>query len=220
VGVNALMMVVLANPARADGPTVALAAGYTFRSQIDGRQHGVAALASADSPSWGPLALRADVLALWIPGADRDDEDPFANRADLALAGGALSLVYRFDETDVRALAAVGPLAALSVDGDAAALRAGALASAGLRFPILPGVDVEGRLLLPVLLYGPEGFTAPIDRANPDGTLAAWPLQFSFLLGVALDPVALFASLADPPSEPSDPLEGLLKDEELATVPP
>lgn len=114
--------------------------------------------------------------------------------------GGALSLVYRFDDTDARALVAVGPLGAASVDGDAVELVAGALASLGLRFPVLPGVDVEARVALPLVLWTPRGAAAPGSPTLGDGSNHPWPLQTSFSLGVSVDAGALLAG--EPAADP------------------
>jgi hypothetical protein len=211
VNVCAGLAALHAQAARADAPDLApdpgpgatLAAGYAFRSVADGRQHGVSALASAETPSWGPLALRLDGLAMFVPGSTRDEPGDIAR--DLTLAGAALSLTYRFDDSDIAALLGAGPLAAISIDGDHVAPFVGALVSLGLRFPIFEGADIEARLCVPVAFLSEGAFVLPGQRALADGTALPWPLQVTFLLGVHIDPLLW---LTDPVSSANKTGEG------------
>lgn len=168
-------------------------AGYAFRSAGDGRAHGAAASLGLDIPLAGAFALRPEGLVLAF-GESR------AAPSSLSLLGGALSLVYRFDDTDARALVAVGPLGGASVDGGAVELVAGAQASLGLRFPVLPAVDVEARVALPLVLWTPRGGATPGSPTLGDGSSHPWPLQTSFSLGISVDAGALLSgdASADP----------------------
>lgn len=178
----------LAGPAAA-APEAALLAGYAFRSAADGRAHGAAASLGLDVPLAGPVALRPEGVLLGFAGSA-------AAPSSLGLFAGALSLCYRFDDTDARALAAVGPLVGASAEGSDVALRAGALVSLGLRFSVLPAVDVELRVALPLVLWGPHGAALPGAPAFADGVVNDLPLQTAFTLGIAVDPVALFTEPA------------------------
>ena len=73
------------------------------------------------------------------------------------------------------------------------AVRAGALASLGLRFPVWHALDVEARVALPAVLWGPRGFVLPFAPSFGDGSANDFPLQTTFSLGVVVDPVALFS---------------------------
>ncbi len=189
--VNALALLALgATPATAS-PSASLTAGYAFRSAGDSRAHGAAAALALDVPLGEVLALRPEGVVAGFGGSAQAP-------ASLGLFAGALSLVYRFDDTDAEALAAVGPLAGAVADGADVGLRAGALASLGLRFPLFPAVAVEARVSLPLVLWGPAGFALPGAAAFPDGSPNALPLQTCFTVGLSVDPVAL---VADPDSE-------------------
>ncbi len=155
-------------------------AGYAFRSQPDGRNHGAAAAAYLDIPLPGPFALRPEGLLLGFGGLD-------AAPSPLGLFAGALSLVYSFDDTDVQALAAVGPLAGVSVAGGPPELRAGALASLGLRLPVADFAGLEARVALPLVLYGPKGLSLPGQPAFADGSPVDFPLQTAFFIGATFD---------------------------------
>ncbi|MBI1947220.1 MAG: hypothetical protein HYS27_16110 [Deltaproteobacteria bacterium] len=186
--VNALAVLLVAGGARA-GPEASLLAGYAFRSAADGRAHGAAASLGVDVPLAGPLSLRPEGLLLGFGGSA-------TTPASLGLFGGALSLAYRFDDTDARALAALGPLGGVSADGATVAVRAGALVSLGLRFPVLPALALEARVALPLVLWGPRGLALPGAPTFDDGTANDLPLQTTFTIGVAADPVLLFAEPA------------------------
>lgn len=202
-----LFGLLLCRPARAEspdaGPGASLLVGYVFRSVADGRQHGVSALASVESPSWGPLALRLDGLALFVPGSTRDEPGDVAR--DLTLAGGSLALTYRFDDSDIAALLGIGPLAAAAVDGDHVAPLFGALLSVGLRLPVIVGADVEARLAIPLAFVAEGSFVTPGQRALADGTPLPWPLQVSFFLGGHFDPLAWLADPVAPEAKTGEP---------------
>lgn len=184
----------LCGPARAE-TALAAQAGYAFRSHQDGRNHGANASIAVDIPVLGPVSLRPEGFVLGFGGSD---ETP----ASLALAGCALSLVYRIDDLDVRAHIAGGPLAGLSVEGSRTALRAGALLALGLRFPVLHGIDLEAKVGLPVVAFGPLGIVPPGVFELADGTPYDFPLQATFALGFAVDPFALLAGAAEPSLTP------------------
>lgn len=190
-GAAAAMAVALfAAPARAVDLGVGLDAGYAFRSQADDRNHGAAADLFLDVPLplWprSPLGLRAEVLTLGFAGSDTAP-------ATLGLFAGALSLVYAFDDTDVLALAAVGPLAAAAADAGPLEIHAGVLASIGVRFPVAEAASVEARVLAPALLSGPRGLTPPGQPVHEDGTLVAFPLQAAVTFGITIDLEDAFA---------------------------
>lgn len=179
------MLALTGGPALA-APTASLLAGYAFRSASDGRAHGAAASLGIDVPLTEAWAVRPEGLVVGFGGSDLAP-------ASLGLFAGALSLVYRFDDTDAIAVAAVGPLVGAVADGPEVGLRAGALASLGLRFVVLPAVAVEARLALPLTLWGPQGFVAPGATTFPDESVNNLPLQTCFTLGLAVDPLALFS---------------------------
>lgn len=179
-----------------------LLGGLAFRSVADGRQHGVAAVVTADSPSYGPVAVRLDGLALYIPGSTRDEPGDVSE--DLALPAAALSLTWRFDESDIRAHMGVGPFVGVALDGDAASLTVGGLASLGLRFPVLRGVDAEARVLVPLPVYTQGNVVTPGAWALADGTAVSWPLQAAAVVGVHIDPFALLDDSKTAPLERGD----------------
>lgn len=188
--VAALAVQLAAAPARAVDLGVGLDAGYAFRSQADDRNHGAAADLFVDVPLplWprSPLGLRAEMLTLGFAGSD-------IAPATLGLFAGALSLVYAFDDTDVLALAAVGPLAAAASDAGPVEIHAGVLASIGVRFPVAEGASVEARVLAPALLSGPRGLTPPGQSQHDDGTLVAFPLQAAVTFGITVELEDVFA---------------------------
>jgi hypothetical protein len=192
--VPALLLCFLAAPAGAVNPAVGLDAGYVFRSQTDGRSHGAGAAAFLDVPLplWprSPLGVRAELLSLGFGGSE---DVP----ATLGLLGGALSLLYSFDDSDLVALGSVGPLAGLVVDGPVTEAQAGVLVTLGVAFPVAPAARLQARVLVPAPLAGPGGWWTPGQRVLDDGSPVAFPLQAGFQLGIALDLEGLFALAAD-----------------------
>ncbi len=178
---------------------MALDAGYGFRSQMDGRNHGAGALLAFDTPALlGPLSARVDLMTLTVFGAS--GSRPRDNRDPLTLLAAAPCVAYLVDEGDVQALFSLGPLLGGTLDGGARDWSAGALVGLGLRLPITPSISGEARLLLPVVLWDRGAVTPPIERVQGDGSLSRWPLQAMFLAGVVFDPLAL---LADPEVAPA-----------------
>lgn len=181
-----LLAAALASGPAAAVPEASLLGGYAFRSAPDGRAHGAAASISVDVPLTSAFALRPEAFALGFNGSA-------TTPASLALLGAALSLAYRFDDTDARAVVAVGPLGGVSLEGETVAIRAGALASLGLRFPLLEALDLEARVALPLVLWGPRGFSTPGTTTFDDGSANDFPLQTTFSIGVSVDAGALFS---------------------------
>lgn len=187
--VNVLAALALHAGSSAAAPSASLLAGYAFRSAADGRAHGAAASLGVDVPLFDAqvdaLTLRPEGLVMGFGGSATAP-------TSLALFAGALSLSYRFDDTDAVAVAAVGPLGGAVADGSAVSLRAGVLASLGLRFPVLPALALEARVGLPLILWGPQGVALPGAGTFPDGSVNELSLQSAFTIGVAVDPLALF----------------------------
>ena len=142
-----------------------------------------------DVPLPGAFAVRPELISLGF-GASK------AAPHSLGLFAGALSLVYSFDDSEVQCLAAVGPLAGISVDDAAVGFRGGLLAAIGLRFAVAKAIDIEAKVSLPVVLYGPKGVSTPGQRAFADGSAVDFPLQTMFQLGVAVDLAAAVAALS------------------------
>lgn len=180
----AVVALAVASPAGAVELAAGVDAGYAFRSSADHRNHGAVAAVRVDVPLplWprSPLGLRPELFALGLGGSD---EAP----RNLGLFAGALSLVYAFDDTEVEALAAVGPMAGLVVDGDAAEAQVGALASIGLGLPVGDAGRLEARVMLPAPLWGPRGTALPAQDTYADGSAVALPLQACFMIGFVVD---------------------------------
>jgi hypothetical protein len=163
-------------------------AGYTFRLAPDGRNHGAVAGVFGEIPLPAALALRPEVFALAFgPSA--------AAPHNLTLSAAALSLAYSFDDTEIQAIASVGPFVGLSSDGSANAVRLGALASLGLRVPVASFASLEAKVGVPQVLTGPHGITPIAQAQYSDGTAVDFPLETTFQIGVALDLEALLSEL-------------------------
>lgn len=182
-------------PAHAEGVSAGLGAGYTFRSQGDGRNHGAGAQLFLDVPLPGPFAVRPELVSLGFQGAspatDPADLD-VRNPQSLGFLAGALSLVYSFDDSDLEALASVGPLAGVSVERSFA-MHGGLLAAIGVRIPVAGAASLDVEVSSPFVILGPKGVTAPGQSAYADGTLVELPLQALFSIGLVVDVEALFA---------------------------
>ncbi|MDP2344949.1 MAG: hypothetical protein Q8O67_28645 [Deltaproteobacteria bacterium] len=170
-----MLFLVVAGGARADVP-VGANAGYAFRVSdrtVDDRNHGAAASVVVDSPPlFGGFGLRGEGLAFAWPGG--------ALKADpLAVLGGGAALTYLFDDTAVRALASIGGMGGVVVDGDAVVPVFGGTFGLLLRFPLGEAAAVDARLLLPLLVD--ERFT----------------LQAAALIGFSVLPDVIVAAALD-----------------------
>lgn len=186
-----------------EGVSAGLGAGYAFRSQVDGRNHGAGARLFLDVPLPGPFALRPELLSLGFQGAaPAPDAADVAvrNPQSLGFVAGALSIVYSFDDSDLEALASVGPLAGVSLERSFA-MHAGLLAGIGLRVPVAGAASLDVQVSSPVVIVGPKGITAPGQGGYADGTLVELPLQALFSLGLVVDVEALFAAEEAPHDE-------------------
>ncbi len=147
LGLALAVVVFGAAPVLAEVP-VALQGGYAFRvtdASVDDRAHGAAAAVVVDSAPllWG-FGLRGEALALAWPGT--------ASRSDpLALLGGGAALTYLFDDTAVRALASIGGIGGVIVDGGDVVPAFGATVGLLLRFPLGEATSLDARLVLPVV---------------------------------------------------------------------
>ena len=162
-------------------------AGYAFRLSDDGRNHGGAGHLYGDVPLVWDFALRieGDVMA-W--GASPDVDRPILR----ALV--APSLIYAFDDTEAVALVGVGGFGWSEVEIDdpqpPAVFGAGVLVSLGVRFPLWAGVDLEGTIRVPLVLWRSVN--------TPDGLLGGGPLRASVMGsgGIVIVPVELWESLS------------------------
>ncbi len=164
----------MALPARADVP-VGVQAGYAFRSAVsalDDRAHGAAAAIVVDSPPllWG-FGLRGEGLALAWPGTVKLD-------VPLAVFGGGAALTYLFDDTHVKAVASLGGVAGVVVEGPDAGPTFGGTAGLLLRFPLSEAAALDARILLPLLVGDP--------RFN---------LQAAAVIGLSLSPDVVVAGM-------------------------
>lgn len=174
----ALSTLLAAEPPAAVGARAA----YAFRPHVDGRSHGAAAQVYVDVPVWGPFALRLEGQgAAW--GASVTTPTP------IALGGGALQLLYSFDETDTEAIVGVGPFVGASIDGEqgyAPVPRGGVALALSLRMPLLRAAAVEVHVGVPFVLVGPTGLElADVAGAPP----RAFPFVVSLGLGLAIEPL-------------------------------
>lgn len=158
------------------GFPVGVEVGYVFRSvdaRLDDRNHGVAAAVVVDTPPllWG-FGLRGEALTLAWPGGDVV-KDPLA-----VFAGGA-ALTWKFDDTAVAALVAVGAVGGVVVEADVATPVVAPTLGLLLRFPLSEALALEGRLVVPFLQD--DRFT----------------LQAAALIGLSISPdVVVAAALA------------------------
>lgn len=184
--VNALYAPTARGGGAVEGVSAGLSAGYAFRSQSDGRNHGAGAQVFVDIPLPGPFALRPELISLGFQGSE-------ANPQSLGFFAGALSLAYSFDDSDLEAVASVGPLAGVSIERSFA-MHGGLLAGIGIRTPVTSAASLDVEVSSPFVVVGAKGITFPGQTAYLDGTPVELPLQVLFSIGLVVDIEALFAA--------------------------
>lgn len=171
-----------------------LSAGYALRVHEDGRSHGAAAQADVELPlAWG-FGLEALGYGMgWGPSED--------TASPLGLFGGALNLIYAFDDTDTAAIIGIGPTYAVGLwqteqDELLYAQYAGAMLELRLRMPLGRATGAEAVVRAPIYLWGPEGFAMRAPFGNDRSAAGMFPSQFSLSVGLAFEPMAFFDEAA------------------------